>query len=377
MQFQRNLCFYPIIFYKAWILGKCMAERRGKRDLLSVLSAQAVTKPAFSFQVPWEGGTLKRQKEKRQEKETPEKKQQQKEQQETKLAKRQYRDTVFRMLFRDKEHLLELYNAVSGRNCTDPEELEIVTLENAIYMGVKNELAFLVDLRLYLYEHQSTINFNMPIRFLEYVVEEYGRLTAGANIYGSRRIPLPAPHFIVFYNGISPFPERQVMRLSDAFPVREGEPQLELCMLVLNINEGYNTELKKQCRTLGEYMQYVDRVREYAASMPITEAVDRAVDECIGEGILRDFLLANKAEVKHMRIYEYDEEAYRQAIRIEEYERGREEGIEQGIKALILDNMESGFTKEAIIAKLIKRFGLSESNAENCYENARTVLQEV
>lgn len=196
-------------------------------------------------------------------------------------ARKQYKDTVFRMLFQDKEHLLELYNAVSGRHCTDSGMLEIVTLENAIYMGVKNDLAFLVDFQLYLYEHQSTVNLNMPFRFL----------------------------------------------------------------------------------------QYVDKVRDYTAFMPMPEAVDRAVDECIEEEILKDFLLANKAEIKHMSIYEYDEEAIRQAIRIEEYERGME--------ALILDNIENGFKQEIIIGKLMKRFGISEAKAEACYENVMAALQKI
>lgn len=296
-----------------------------------------------------------------------------------KQVRKQYKDTIFRMLFCDREHLLELYNAVSGRNCEDPELLEIVTLENAIYMGVKNDLAFLVDFHLYLYEHQSTVNLNMPFRFLQYVTEEYGRLTAGENIYGSRQVLLPAPHFVVFYNGKSPYPERRVMRLSDAFRLQDSEPQLELRALILNINKGYNTELKKHCRTLDEYMQYVDRVRGYAAAMPMEKAVDRAVDECIDEGILKNFLLANKAEVKRMSIYEYDEEAARQAIRIEEYARGRaegieegiEKGIEKGIEVLILDNVENGIKKEVIIAKLIKRFGISELQAEKYFEKSK------
>lgn len=265
---------------------------------------------------------------------------------------------------------MELYNAVSGRNCTNPEKLEIMTLENAIYMGVKNDLAFLVDFHLYLYEHQSTVNLNMPFRFLQYVTEEYGKLTSKDNIHGSRQIPLPAPHFVVFYNGRSPYPERQAMKFSDAFRAQESEPQLELRVLVLNINQGYNMELKKQCRTLDEYMQYVNRVRMYAEAMEsqgpgaLEGAVDRAVEECIKEGILRDFLLANKAEVKRMSIYEYDEEATRQAIRKEEYERG----IEKGIEALILDGIENGFKKEVIIAKLIKRFELNKTDTENYYE---------
>lgn len=305
-------------------------------------------------------------------------------------ARKQYKDTVFRMLFRDKTRLLELYNAVSGNCCADPEALEIVTLENAIYMGMKNDLAFLVDFHLYLYEHQSTVNLNMPLRFLEYVTEEYGRLTARENIYGSRRISLPSPRFVVFYNGKREYPERQILRLSEAFQVQEDEPALELGVLVLNINEGFNTALKEQCRTLEEYMQYVNKVRKYAAALSMEEAVDRAVDECIAAGILRDFLLANKAEVKRMSIYEYDEEATREAIRVEEYERGweegkeegrvegrkeghkegRKEGREEGIEALILDNMESGTAREVIIEKLIKRFGLKTDKAENYYEKA-------
>lgn len=305
-------------------------------------------------------------------------------------VRRQYRDTVFRMLFKDKARLLELYNAVSGGCLADPETLEIVTLENAIYMGVKNDLAFLVDFHLYLYEHQSTVNPNMPLRFLQYVMEEYGRITAEENIYGSRRIPLPAPYFVVFYNGSSAQPERQIMRLSEAFRVPEGEPSLELCVLMLNINEGCNNKLKEQCRTLGEYMQYVGKVQGYAASLSMEVAVERAVDECIQAGILRDFLLANKAEVKRMSIYEYDEEETRRAIRAEEYERGMEDGIQigrtegqkagrkegrkaerkEGIRILILDNIENGFTKEIILGKLAKRYGLNRDKAEACYEAA-------
>ncbi len=148
--------------------------------------------------------------------------------------------------------------------------------------------------------------------------------------------------------------------------MQEDEPALELCVLMLNINEGCNTELKEQCRTLGEYMQYVNKVREYAVLLSMEEAVDRAVEECIAAGILRDFLLANKAEVKRMSIYEYDEEAAREAIRVEEYERGREEGIE----ALVLDNLESGSSKEVITEKLAKRFGLGTDKANTYYEKA-------
>ena len=88
-------------------------------------------------------------------------------------AKRPYKDTIFRMLYHDKENLLSLYNAVNGRNYTNAEDLQIVTLKNAIYMGMKNDLAFIMDLNLYLYEHQSTYNPNIPLRNLFYIADEY------------------------------------------------------------------------------------------------------------------------------------------------------------------------------------------------------------
>ncbi len=249
-------------------------------------------------------------------------------------ARKQYKDTVFRMLFKEEDRLRELYHAVAGQILgivsTDEEKLEIVTLENAVYLGMKNDLAFLIHFHLYLCEHQSTMNINMPYRFLEYITDEYARLTSGENIYGTKRIELPTPHFIVFYNGTAKQPERRILKLSDSFQMKENHPKLELEVLVLNINAGYNEALKKQCKTLGEYMQYVNRVRKHAFTMPTDEAVDKAVDECIAEGILRDFLLANKAEVKRMSIYEYDEEATRKAIRETEYERGMEDGRLEG-----------------------------------------------
>lgn len=246
--------------------------------------------------------------------------------QETK-ANRHYKDTVFRMLFRDKKQLMELYNAVSGRHYENPEEFEIVTLEGVVYMGMKNDLAFLIDFNLYLFEHQSTVNVNMPLRFLQYVAAEYGKLTMRENLYGGSRVEVPAPHFVVFYNGVDACEERRELRLSESFQRQEGEPELELRVQVLNINEGFNKDLKKQCRILEEYMQYVDKVRAYSQDMSITQAVDKAVDECIEQGILRDFLLKNKAEVKRMSIFEYDEEATRRAMREYERRQGRVEDI--------------------------------------------------
>ena len=252
-----------------------------------------------------------------------------------------YKDTVFRMLFKDKKRLLGLYNAVSGKDYTDSEKLEVVTLESAVYMGMKNDLAFLIDFNLYLFEHQSTINNNMPLRFLQYVAAEYEKLTVSNNLHGRKLVQIPAPHFVVFYNGVEAYKEWQELRLSDAFQIPEKEPELELRVRVLNINEGFHEELKSQCQTLGEYMQYVGKVRTYAKEMPLDKAIDKAVDECIAEGILREFLLQNKAEVKRMSIYEYDEEATRQNIREYAYECGVADG-EARVNQLALLLAEAG-----------------------------------
>ena len=249
-------------------------------------------------------------------------------------AVRIYKDTVFRMLFREPERLLELYNAVSGGHYTDSAQLKIVTLENAVYMNVKNDLAFLIDFRLNLYEHQGTVNPNMPYRFLQYVAKEYEKLLVEESVYGSKLLKLPTPQFLVFYNGMEEQPEVKDLRLSDAFEKKEAEPKLELLVKVLNINYGHNKELMEQCRTLREYAQYVAHVRRCRETMPLDEAVERAVEECIEQGILKDFLRKNRAEVKSMSIFEYDEEKVKALWKKESFEdgveQGRTEGLEQG-----------------------------------------------
>ena len=163
-------------------------------------------------------------------------------------ANRKYKDTVFRILFSDKEHLLSLYNAVSGKTCTDPEQLQIVTLENAVYMGMKNDLAFIIDTNLFLYEHQSTYSANMPLRDLFYIIaSEYQKLVDKKSLYSSKLQKIPAPKFLVFYNGTEEMEDSRTEYLSAAFENLTGEPDLELKVLTLNINIGHNQELLEQC----------------------------------------------------------------------------------------------------------------------------------
>lgn len=250
----------------------------------------------------------------------------------TKAVNREYKSTVFCMIYRDKRKLLELYNAMNHSNYTDSEALEIVTLENAIYMSMKNDLAFIIDMHLYLYEHQSTYNPNMPLRDLLYVANEYQKLVHDASIYASTLVKIPAPRFVVFYNGKEKRPEQEVLKLSDAYHTDELDPELELKVTVLNINSGNNKELMESCRTLREYMQYVNCVRYYTdeRGMNLSEAVEYAVNECIEKGIMADFLRENKAEAVSMSIFEYNEAEEKEKMRRAEYAGGYEDGVKQG-----------------------------------------------
>ncbi|MBQ4560434.1 MAG: hypothetical protein IJA54_08965 [Tyzzerella sp.] len=288
---------------------------------------------------------------------------------EDKSVKRDYKSRMFTMIFRDKKELLQLYNAVAQRNYDNPELLTINTLENAIYMSMQNDLSFVIDSRLSLYEHQSTYNPNLPLRFLLYLSDLYQKMITGRNVYGTKIIQIPAPKFIVFYNGKEERPEKEVIKLSDSYVTQGEEVSLELLVDVLNINVGHNKKLLQACKTLGDYSEYVYRVREYAKEMSIGEAVDRAIDECIKDNILREFLERNRTEARAMSIYEYDQEEH---IRLERedafadgHKLGREEGREEGrklgeykkLKELVAKKVEKGLTVPEIAEVLEESVG--------------------
>ena len=250
---------------------------------------------------------------------------------------RSYKDRLFRMVFREKKELLGLYNAVNGTSYTDPEALTVVTLENAIYMNMKNDLAVVMDFYMDLYEHQSTYNPNIPLRNLHYVARELRSWSNGRTIYGRQLVKIPTPRFFVFYNGRDMQPERQELKLSDAFMNPEEDPALELKVVMLNINLGRNKELMEQCHTLLEYAQFVDRLRTCEKSMGREEAVKHTVDTCIREGILGDFLLKYREEAIEMCIFEYDEEETLRQLGQQSYEEGVAAGIEQGRNEMPID----------------------------------------
>ena len=266
-------------------------------------------------------------------------------------AKREYKDTVFRMLFSDKKNLLSLYNAVTGRAHENAEDFEIVTLDNAVYMGMKNDLSFLLDTHIYLYEHQSTKNPNMPLRDLFYISLEYQKYVSDKSLYSSTLQKLPAPVFMVFYNGTEEMEERTELRLSQAYEHFEGEPNLELKVMVLNINAGHNEELMKQCRMLKEYAQYVARVR---------------------------------AEVEMVSILEYDKEYEEKKLRQAEYKAGEQAGLKKGEQAglkkgeqigmnrglaqgIVETGCAFGMPKEMILNRLQERLHISAQRAQEYF----------
>ena len=236
----------------------------------------------------------------------------------------------------------------------------VITLENAIYMGMKNDLAFIIDTELFLYEHQSTYNPNMPLRDLFYISSEYQKLVDKKSLYSSVLQKIPAPQFIVFYNGTEKEKDSWVNHLSEAFQNLSGNPKLELEVLTININEGHNPELMEQCQTLKEYAQYVNCVRRYAKKFELADAVELAVDECIHKNILSEFLRKNKADVIAMSIFEYDKEEEERKLRKAEYEAGVAAGMKDGMKAGIKAGVADGISKGKILAKKEDTIALSK-----------------
>lgn len=286
------------------------------------------------------------------------------------IPNRTYKATIFAMLFEDKEHLLELYNAISGKHYTNPEMLEINTLENAIYMAMRNDISFLIDARLSLYEHQSTYSPNLPLRFLLYISALYSSMTREANLYGTKPIELPPPRFVIFYNGKVEQPDRQILKLSDLYTIKE-ECSLELEAVMLNVNSGHNKELMEMSHTLWEYAEYTARVREYAEVMELEEAVERAIEECIQEGILKEFLEKNRAEAKNMSIFEYDQEKHIKQEREEAWEEGRKEGKKAGERDMLLKLAEKKLRKGKTIAEIAEELEESEETIKEILDSRK------
>ena len=237
---------------------------------------------------------------------------------------REFKSDVFSMLMEDKRNALQVYNALNGSNHTDPELVEIHTLEKGISLSVRNDAAFIIDMELSIYEHQSSFNPNMPLRSLIYFTTVLKSIIRNRDLFSSQTITIPTPHFAVFYNGIKDRPEREILKLSTAYAKKTESPELELSCVVYNINPNKDTGLLKQCSILDEYTKFVETVRKYE-NENIETPIEDAIDYCIQNHILEVFLTERRMEVLKAMTIDMTFERREGLIRKEEREYAKTE----------------------------------------------------
>ena len=338
---------------------------------------------------------------------------------------RQYKDNVFCLLYRDKNNLLDLYNGLNDTNYTNVDDLTVTTLKGGVYMKYKNDASFVFGQDLYMFEQQSSRNPNMPLRFLHYLSDVYRQMYTNSDLHRSTLLKIPVPHFVTFYNGKQPLAAESILRLSDMYEKKIDYPELELMVRVININTGaiinqklldtekndiingtnqsddfdksnkninagntinsrtYSSEFLSKCETLKDYMTFVNKVRVKTdvEKIDIRTAVTEAVDECIAENVLSDFLKNHREEVITVSIYEYDEEGHLEIVK----EEGRQLGIAEGEKLGIIKGEEKersngikvfiklckdmNLSDDDTVTKLIEDYQLSRDEAINAIKN--------
>ena len=276
------------------------------------------------------------------------------------MANKEYKSDVFSMLLQDKKRAMEIYNAINGTDYDDPELVEMTTLDDKSFsLTVRNDASFILDANLSLYEHQSTYCPNMPLRDLLYfasIIQK--RIKAQKrDIYGGRILKIPVPHFVVFYNGKEEAPDQYDLRLSDAFEKETENPEIELVCHVYNINNGKNVPLLSKCQTLREYMYFVDMVRKNnEISGNLEDAIEKAINQCMEENVLRDFLAQHREEVMHVMTLDYTFERrleMQRAEAIEDGERiGKEIGKEEKLSEQIRKKIQKGKPLDQIADEL-------------------------
>ena len=298
--------------------------------------------------------------------------------QESVSINRTYKDRLFKIIFEDKKELLSLYNALTGKNYQNPDELEINTIDDVIYMHLKNDMSFILDDWQNLFEQQSTFNPNQPLRGFFYFADLYKVKYFGKKIYSTRLLKIPTPQYIVFYNGTANMPDKKELRLSDAFQQPTEQPDIEVVAHMLNINYGHNKELMERCQKLKEYAQFIDIIRHYLKEnehWSNEQAISKAIDDCIKNNILRDILQKERLRVMASILSEFDEVGYKEMIRQEAYEdayeegheagleEGREQELAHGVKSYIKLAQSIGYAESKIVTMLMQEFNLSEDQA--------------
>ena len=294
---------------------------------------------------------------------------------------RRYKDSVFVDLFGEdkdaKKNFLSLYNALHGTHLDCSVELKPLRLELVMYMCFCNDVSYLIDNKIIvLAEHQSTVNANMPVRFLEYVSRLYEQIQSPRDRYSRKLKQIPTPEFYVFYNGEEKYPAKAELKLSDAFTVKSAKPNLELLVKVININYNKDNELLEKCKPLQEYTLFVEAVRRHIR-LDAENGFKNAIKECIQNDILREYLERKSREVMNMLIAEYDYDTDIAVQREEERETAFAEGEAKGIEQGIQQGFSDGSRQKAVeTAKLMKQAnceldfimqmtGLSKEDVEN------------
>lgn len=306
---------------------------------------------------------------------------------------RNHKDSVFRMLFSEKESAIELFNALEGTDYGPDTEVEFTTLEDAVYAGLKNDLGFIIaEHFIVLTEHQSTINNNMPLRQLEYIGRTFEKLIDGAKLYAAKDLRIPTPEFFVIYTGNEKWGATS-LRLSDSFLGKASENSVELVVKIINVR--YNEEEDEVSRKVLErseklrgYSLLLEYIRENRSqSRELKEAIDGAIQRCLREGVLKDFLEKNSPEVGSMLFKEITSEEFAE-IRAREaaeeyYKKGHEDGIEQGIEQGLERGLEQGIANliaayrefdlpdNQLLKKLIEKYPMEEVDALTYLEKYR------
>ena len=286
--------------------------------------------------------------------------------------RRKYKDKLFQRVFCEKQDLLDLYNAVNQTSYTNPDDLEITTLEDVIYLSMKNDLSFIISSTLNLYEHQSTFNPNMPIRGLIYFARLYEAYIKQhtLDVYSHQRISLPAPQFIVFYNGRENQPDELILKLSDSFtphvPEPHNSPVLECQARMLNINYGHNQKLLDSCKRLHDYSYFVAEVnRNLDFGYDLKDAIYHAMNVCIKKDVLSDILAKSQSEVFNMLLTEYDEKLHLKTVYNEGHEDGTKEARIEDIRKAIIMMRKLNTPEDTIFQLISEEYGMSVEEIKN------------
>ncbi len=253
-----------------------------------------------------------------------------------KHANKKYKDRLFHFLFGREEHkewTLSLYNAVRGSGYTNINDIQFNTIENVLYLGMHNDISFLIMGELNLYEQQSSFNPNMPLRMLQYtakVLEKYVKQNH-LDKYGSHILELPVPKLVVFYNGAADKPDEMILSLRDSLP-SDADPDIDVRVRMININTNHSAALLKACRPLWEYSWIIRRIRENRSVLSLYDAINKTIDEMPESFLIRDLLLSHRSEVSEMLETEYNEEEVLKVVAEAAEKRGFKLGEESGFK---------------------------------------------